>query len=224
MPPSKHSPLTSIPLSAPLLGPSLGPILGGALTQGFNWRATFWFLAIFVGVCFLLFIPFRDTFRRERSLVYQAALKRRLAHESAKGSEASSLSQITAVSRIIPDVEKKTEEKPTADGHGEGKDAIETLARDIDLEKQQKQAVSADIDAAEPIEEIKLSLADVNPVKPIVHVLRRMNNLTILTASGEPLRGDDLFCATVDVLTARSRFDLCVQLLDHIYMLEDPCQ
>ena len=35
--------------SAPLLGPSLGPILGGALTQGFNWRATFWFLTIFTG-------------------------------------------------------------------------------------------------------------------------------------------------------------------------------
>ncbi|KAH9846411.1 MFS general substrate transporter [Lenzites betulinus] len=182
--PSQRGTMMGIYYSAPLLGPSLGPILGGALTQGFNWRATFWFLAIFVGVCFLLFIPFRDTFRRERSLVYQAALKRRLAHESAKGSEASSLSQITAVSRIIPDVEKKTEEKPTADGHGEGKDAIETLARDIDLEKQQKQAVSADIDPAEPLEEIKLSLADVNPVKPIVHVLRRMNNLTILTASG----------------------------------------
>lgn len=49
--------------SAPLLGPSLGPILGGVLTQMFNWRATFWFLAIFVGVCFLLFVPFKDTYR-----------------------------------------------------------------------------------------------------------------------------------------------------------------
>ncbi|KAI0629848.1 vacuolar DHA amino acid exporter [Trametes polyzona] len=186
--PSQRGTMMGIYYSAPLLGPSLGPILGGVLTQGFDWRATFWFLAIFVGVCFLLFIPFKDTFRRERSLVYQAALKRRLAHQSAKCSETSTLSQVTAVSRIVPDGEKKTEDDVPARGKSEGneEDAIDSLARDIDLEKQQQQAgrsSTPDADAA-PINEIKLSLADVNPVKPIVHVLRRMNNLTILTASG----------------------------------------
>ena len=46
--------------SAPLLGPSLGPILGGVLTQAFSWRATFWFLAAFVGACFLSFLPFLE--------------------------------------------------------------------------------------------------------------------------------------------------------------------
>ncbi|KAI0823183.1 MFS general substrate transporter [Trametes gibbosa] len=183
--PSQRGTMMGLYYSAPLLGPSLGPILGGALTQGFDWRATFWFLAIFVGICFLLFIPFKDTFRRERSLVYQAALKRRLAHDFAKGSEASSLSQITAVSRIVPETGKKAEVEPTSDSTGtEGEGGIAALARDIDLEKQQKPPVPTDIDAAEPLEEVKLSLADVNPVKPIIHVLRRMNNLTILTASG----------------------------------------
>ncbi|KAL1950238.1 hypothetical protein VTO73DRAFT_5362 [Trametes versicolor] len=177
--PSQRGTMMGLYYSAPLLGPSLGPILGGVLTQGFNWRATFWFLAIFVGVCFLLFIPFKDTFRRERSLVYQAALKRRIAHDSAKASEASSLSQITAVSRIVPEAEIARGE-----GAKEGKDAIETLARDIDLEKQVQAAARIDAEALAPVDEIKLSLADVNPVKPIVHVLRRMNNLTILTASG----------------------------------------
>ncbi|OJT02082.1 MFS antiporter QDR3 [Trametes pubescens] len=181
--PSQRGTMMGLYYSAPLLGPSLGPILGGVLTQGFDWRATFWFLAIFVGVCFLLFIPFKDTFRRERSLVYQAALKRRIAHDSAKASEASSLSQITAVSRIVPEAEKSRSAAPE-EGAKEGKDAIETLARDIDLEKQAQQAARIDAEALAPVDEVKLSLADVNPVKPIVHVLRRMNNLTILTASG----------------------------------------
>lgn len=116
--------------------------------------------------------------------MYQAALKRRIAHDSAKASEASSLSQITAVSRIVPEAEI-ARSAVREEGAKEGKDAIETLARDIDLEKQAQAAARIDAEALAPVDEIKLSLADVNPVKPIVHVLRRMNNLTILTASGE---------------------------------------
>ncbi|KAI0643020.1 vacuolar DHA amino acid exporter [Trametes meyenii] len=177
--PSQRGTMMGIYYSAPLLGPSLGPILGGVLTQGFSWRATFWFLAIFVGTCFLLFIPFKDTFRRERSLVYQAALKRRLALQSAKASEASSLSQVTAVSRIVPVRGEKSKTQTTVTD--DAPDAIDTLARDRDLEKQQS-PIQDDMEA--PLQEMKLSLADVNPVKPIIHVLRRMNNLTILTASG----------------------------------------
>src|ERR1700733_6807568 len=64
--------------AAPLLGLSLGPILGGSLTQGFNWRAVFWFLVIFAGLNFFSFLVFfNDTFRRERSSAYQAVMKRR---------------------------------------------------------------------------------------------------------------------------------------------------
>ena len=161
--------------SAPLLGPSLGPILGGVLTQAFSWRATFWFLAIFVGICFLLFIPFKDTFRRERSLTYQAALRRRRAHMSAKGSEASSLSQVTAVSRIVPPAPKKT-------GNVE-KDAIEELARNIDVEKQQQQPIPEEAKVV-PMDNVKISLANINPVMPIIHVMRRLNNVAILAATG----------------------------------------
>ena len=134
-----------------------------------------------VGICFLLFIPFKDTFRRERSLTYQTALKKRRAHISAKASEASSISQVTAVSRIVS--------PSTAGKAQEDKDAIEELARDRDLEKQQQPPRTAEPgpDAA-PMDDVKLSLADVNPVKPIIHVLRRMNNLVILVASGRPPR------------------------------------
>jgi MFS family permease len=65
--------------SAPLLGPSLGPICGGALTQGLGWRAIFWFLAIWGGIIFLAFLLlFKDTFRKERSVIYQNVLNSRL--------------------------------------------------------------------------------------------------------------------------------------------------
>ncbi|KAI9064704.1 vacuolar DHA amino acid exporter [Trametes sanguinea] len=177
--PSQRGTMMGIYYSAPLLGPSLGPILGGVLTKGFNWRATFWFLVIFIAVCFLLFIPFKDTFRRERSLVYQTALKRRIAHHSAKGSEASSLSQVTAVSRVVTggsDIQT-----PSTATACEKEDITDKLAREMDLEKAQQPAKEA-VEA--PMQEIKLSLADVNPVKPIIQILRRMNNLTILSASG----------------------------------------
>ncbi|KAI1456591.1 MFS general substrate transporter [Annulohypoxylon moriforme] len=38
----------------PLCGPGLAPIIGGALTQGFGWRSTLWFLVIFGGVLLIL--------------------------------------------------------------------------------------------------------------------------------------------------------------------------
>ncbi|CDO69278.1 hypothetical protein BN946_scf185042.g180 [Trametes cinnabarina] len=167
-------------LGAPLLGPSLGPVLGGVLTKGFDWRATFWFLVIFVGICLMLFVPFKDTFRRERSLVYQAALKRRLAQQSAKGSETSTLSQVTATSPVVqsPEPNEKTRALVSA---ADDKHAVDEQTGDKDLEKAQQLAGG---DVVAPLNEVTLSLADVNPVNPIVHVLRRMNNLTILFASG----------------------------------------
>ncbi|KAJ7739502.1 major facilitator superfamily domain-containing protein, partial [Mycena metata] len=72
---------------APLLGPSLAPIMGGVLTTGFNGRAPFWFLTICSGLsCSLIFIFFKDTFRKERSLTYQNVLKSRLKSQASNAS------------------------------------------------------------------------------------------------------------------------------------------
>ena len=34
------------------------------------------------------------------------------------------------------------------------------------------------------MDDVRLTLADVNPLRPMMHVLQRMNNLAILAASG----------------------------------------
>jgi MFS family permease len=62
-----------------LTSQGFGPILGGVLTAGFNWRAIFWFLAIYAGTAYISFlIFFNDTFRQERSLTYQNLVMKRL--------------------------------------------------------------------------------------------------------------------------------------------------
>lgn len=88
--------------AVPLLGPSLGPLIGGALTSAYSWRSTFYFIAAIGGISLvspfpfsmsrpsaipdpcsapsqISFIFFPDTWRKERSLAYQTALKRSVA-------------------------------------------------------------------------------------------------------------------------------------------------
>jgi len=48
------------------------------LTQEFSWRATFWLLAAFLGIILVVFVIFfRETFRRERSVMYRRTAARR---------------------------------------------------------------------------------------------------------------------------------------------------
>ncbi|KIJ98779.1 hypothetical protein K443DRAFT_194133 [Laccaria amethystina LaAM-08-1] len=127
---------------APPLGTAIGPIFGGVLTAGFNWRAIFWFLSIVSGNSFLVFfLFFQDTFRRERSLTYQNAMRQRM--------------------RISSTGEKK-----------------KTTIQEKSFKKE------SDVQAVPEIFPIaKLSLMDVNPFKPILLVVSRVNNFVILMAS-----------------------------------------
>lgn len=156
----------------------MGPIIGGALTQGFNWRATFYFLAIFTGVCAVAFVFFKDTFRRERSLTYQLVLQRVKAERAAaRRSETSSLSHVTVVEpERARDKWLRRPEKALTKGESEINEPKVTFQ---DVESQ---ALGHDDDT--DVKEIKLSLKDVNPVRPVLAVLGRMNNLVILVASG----------------------------------------
>ncbi|EPT02266.1 hypothetical protein FOMPIDRAFT_73914 [Fomitopsis schrenkii] len=176
--PSERGTMMGIYYCAPLLGPSLGPILGGVLTQGFNWRATFWFLSIFTGLCTLSFIFFRDTFRRERSLTYQTVLKRVLEQEAKKA--AAEVARQAAAKKdadaddartaVVPVDEKSSKDTESSKG-----------GKDRDIEAQTTLAAS---ETPQAVKEVRLSLKDVNPIGPIIRVLCRPNNVVILFASG----------------------------------------
>lgn len=164
--------------AAPLLGPSMGPLLGGILTQIFNWRATFWFLAIFGGLSLSSFILFKDTFRRERSLAYQAALRRMqiVNQRKSSGENTPAVSQTTTLN--APDYQDKKNDKSGQEVVTSEKDAEAQIANS-----------SSVVERPEPqnIQDIKLSLKGVNPVTPLFMILRRWNNLAILAASGTRL-------------------------------------
>ncbi|EIW78232.1 MFS general substrate transporter [Coniophora puteana RWD-64-598 SS2] len=170
--PHQRGTMMGIYYSAPLLGPALGPIVGGALTQGFGWRAVFWFLCIWGGVIFAAFaFLFKDTFRKERSLTYQNVLKRRIRerqqHEQQKARKSGSGDVTPATAR--PSIEHEhANEKTSGTEQGSPKEL-----------EAQKVVVSA-----EAMKEIKPSLADINPFPPYWRVIRRKNNLVIITSSG----------------------------------------
>ncbi|KAJ6520628.1 major facilitator superfamily domain-containing protein [Mycena vulgaris] len=160
---------------APLLGSSLAAIMGGVLTTGFNWRAPFWFLAAVSGLsCASIFFFLKDTFRRERSLTYQSVLKSRLkARSASEAIKARSASAATSCTVIVAEMEKEPSVTKV-------EASIPSLP--ADLEKQQTPEWPAPAVAALP--DIKLTMRDVNPLKPLLHVLRRRNNVVILFASG----------------------------------------
>ncbi|KAK7464755.1 hypothetical protein VKT23_005962 [Stygiomarasmius scandens] len=141
---------------APLLGPSAGALLGGGLTAGFGWRGPFYFLAIVSGIVLLSFVLFfKDTFRRERSYAYQGILKQRLA-DHAVAKTLPSTEDITPAAIVAP-------ENPAAD-----------------IEKQ----VITRGQVTDVAKDIKLSITDVNPIKPMAAVVSRRYNYCMLVASG----------------------------------------
>ncbi|KAG0704824.1 vacuolar DHA amino acid exporter [Suillus ampliporus] len=150
--------------AAPLLGPALGPILGGLLSQGFNWRASFYFLLISGGINFFSFLTlFRDTYRHERSHIYRSALRRR---RLASREPVQRLSESTiAVSEFSKD-----------------------QAHVKDPEKQLHLPVVPEelpaVTSTPGLDDIKLSIKDINPIPPYLRILSRKNNVIILTANG----------------------------------------
>lgn len=180
----------------------MGPIIGGFLTQVFDWRAVFWFLAIFTGLCFVSFIFFKDTFRRERSLTYQTVLKQVLEHEAAKRSETSTV--------VAGDIhEEKNADAPTLNKEVS---QIDNKVADKDVEAQTPASEQAEV--APILNDFRLTLKDVNPIGPIIHVLRRMNNLVILIASGTANNESDHPQSNV----ANYRIDFRVQLFNLVYL------
>ncbi|KAF8187752.1 vacuolar DHA amino acid exporter [Pholiota molesta] len=151
---------------APLLGPAVGPVFGGILTSVWGWRAIFWFLAIIAGATLISFVTFfQDTFRCERSLIYQKVLK---AH-------------IRAASLLPAETLKKDTGEPSTTI---GKDCVDTNKSEIDIEKIAEKVTTEEFRKEVEIPIVKLTLRDVNFFRPLAQVLRRPNNFLILLSSG----------------------------------------
>ena len=115
---------------------------------------------------------FRDTFRRERSLTYQAALQKLRERENRK-SGAVAAHDMRQGSPVRPE----SPEDGTAEVKSECS-SVETKV-DVDLEAHVHKLGHAPIR-----KEVKLSLRDVNPIRPMINVLRCPNNVVIIIASG----------------------------------------
>lgn len=153
--------------AAPLLGPSLGPIIGGALTDTWNWRATFYFLAAFCAVSLSSFILFKDTFRRERSLAFQAALARAKVQHNKKERR-----------RVTPPASQRT----SVDGDEKTLKDVPSGLTEKDVEAQGVKKPTAS--PVPNVQDVTLSLRDINPLAPLPQVLKIRTNLIILFASG----------------------------------------
>jgi MFS family permease len=168
--PKERGTMMGVYYTAPLLGPSLGSIIGGALAQVWTWRATFWFLFVWSCICFVSFLFFRDTFRKERSLTYQAILTKIKKEQAATAKRQNGIEH-----------NDHSEEVKTSDINAKSsKQDFSTPTDNVtDIETQRP--------VTPPLKEVNLSLTDLNPVTPILHVLRRLNNICILLPSGKHL-------------------------------------
>ncbi|ORX35698.1 major facilitator superfamily domain-containing protein [Kockovaella imperatae] len=92
-----------------LVGPAIGPFLGGLLGHAFGWRSTLYFLAAYAAVVDCLFFFFPDTWRKERSRIYQKAVRnasKRKMHQDEKAQR-----RATQL-----DISLSATEKPPSDG------------------------------------------------------------------------------------------------------------
>lgn len=148
----------------------------------------------------LAFVFFDDTFRRERSAVYVGTLRRRrqerekkerklreLQEQQKNGSRVTVIGDDKQPAGNIPTEEKARTElsedvgtpkhepvssasstKDTVFVHADGAGGMPTTSPPVEAE----------------LKGIRLSLRDVNPIRPMINAFRRPNNVAILTASG----------------------------------------
>jgi len=103
-----------------------------------------------------MFLLFKDTFRRERSLAYQAAVHRLRLRQSVKNSR-----------------HKTSEEKSrSSEDHEETDDHLNST-KAIGLGSRTEETSAPDV------KDIRLSLADVNPFPQIYQVAKRKNNIVM---------------------------------------------
>ena len=141
---------------------------------------------IFTALCFVGFIFFKDTYRKERSLTYQTILKQRLSERAAKKGNASGVS-IASHDTAVASAEAKTSEKEKAETSvppTAGTSVVDVSAQDLEGKGAPSRQAGV---LANEMSQIKLTFKDVSPVGPVVAVVSRPNNVCMLLTSGKYL-------------------------------------
>lgn len=173
----------------PMLGPTLGPLIGGALGNSYGWRSTLYFLASFAGIMTIAFLFFPDTWRRERSRVYQKAmadaLKRQLKARAAEEKREAKRERKRLKGLA------STATTPAATTPGTPTGAMTPAESDlVDIEHAAPKSEPTFLGRLihrfrrSPSDELHPSFVDLNPFPSMISVFHSPTNATVLLASG----------------------------------------
>ncbi|KAL7421942.1 hypothetical protein Q5752_003714 [Cryptotrichosporon argae] len=188
----------------PMMGPALGPLIGGLLGNAFGWRSTMYFLACFAAVMVVAFLFFPDTWRRERSKVYQKAMEeaikralrqteadeRRRARKASRGLASNAATPPTTTpgtpwGTLTPGRGARTLARRDSDAS-----AANSGTRDVDVDIEARSVVVRTwygrrrrrlVEEHEPV---RLSLRDINPLPPMLAIFAAPTNAIVLVCSG----------------------------------------
>jgi MFS family permease len=170
----------------PMLGPTLGPLLGGALGNAYGWRATLYFLAVFAFVMLVCFCFFPDTWRRERSRVYQkavaAALRRQLKAQAVAEKREAKRERKRARG-LSSSATTPGPTNPPTPGHMTPSESL----YDPEAAQPRQPGWVARTRARlglKPSDELRPSFVDLNPLPSTISVFRGPTNAAVLLASG----------------------------------------
>lgn len=205
----------------PMLGPTLGPLIGGALGNAYGWRSTLYFLAVFAALMTLLFFFFPDTWRRERSRVYQKAisdaLKRSLkaerhAEEKRQRKLAKGLSSnATTPAPTHPTTPISGAMTPvTAPGsihEGSDADVDVELAAEVPRKPRIRWPQWMPFVSNNESDDIKPSFRDVNPIPTMISIFHSPTNAIVLVCSGLLFAAQYTTTYTASVTFARAPYN-----------------
>lgn len=174
----------------PMLGPTLGPLIGGALGNAYGWRSALYFLAVFAGLMTIAFLFFPDTWRRERSRVYQKAmadaLKRQLKARAAEEKREAKrerkrakglASTATTPAATVPGTPSGAM-TPAEEEAYDAERAVPATTKQTILHRMVGRVRRS------PGDELHPSFVDLNPLPSMVSVFHSPTNAAVLVASG----------------------------------------
>lgn len=180
--------------------------VGGALTKASSWRATFYFIAGLAGLQMVRtlnlfdervdrltiplpasqigFIIYPDTWRKERSLAYQIAVKRSVArafHAQEVAEAKRKRKEAKGLKSSDPTPAPTRAPSPLSDHH-----------RHVEIEVEKAPGpgqrrwwvVGKRLPPKEATGEFKVSITDINPLRPAMSILRSPVNFAIIVSSG----------------------------------------